>query len=415
MATVSSVLAVFIGVGLALLGTPSRAEAPPIDSVTGAETLLMAPFDGLGERTLMAVRLPSGEARLLRPGDTDWIAGESLFSDIEEARFALRDQSVREIRRGAPDRVWRKQATIAREMSVRTSRGVLSRTLLQPPGPAPFPAVVLVHGSGPLTMESFGFWPLFFVSRGYAVAVYDKRGAGKSAPRVDPGMAVLGDDAAAVLAWVRGQPSVKRAEVGLFGVSQGGYVSLLAAARGARPDFIISVGGMMVSGAEQEVYRVGAETAADGLHPRYQAEAAAYTGDMLARGRQGLAPTKRPPVAAPWRPYVFEPESDRDAAAVWASDWSFDIRPFLKMVATPVLAVYGAHDRSSPIGPSLASLTSGLPRSTCLHGRVLPDSDHSLLRSRSGGRGEVPKSPGFAPETFTVIEGWLRAPVCENR
>lgn len=228
-------------------------------------------------------------------------------------------------------------------------------------------------------------------------------------------MTALADDASAVLTWLGRQKDVRRDSIAFFGVSQGGYVSLLAAARGARPDAIISVGAMMVSGAEQEIYRVGAETAADDVGPVARAAAVAYTREMLDRSRRGLAPMSPPSEDAPWRSYVFVPDSAEEAVSAWATDWSFDIRPHLKKVTAPVLAIYGANDRSSPIGLSLAGLSERLPSATCLQARVIPGSDHSLLRSRSGGRSEVPASPGVAPEAFPLISGWLAKRTCDPR
>lgn len=104
-------LSAIVGGCACLFGTAPRAGPPSIDSMSGvydgdAETMLVAPFDGLGERTLLTVRLPSGEARLLR----------------------------------AP-------------MLVKTRHGALSGAVLLPEGRGPFPAVVLVHGSGPLTRD----------------------------------------------------------------------------------------------------------------------------------------------------------------------------------------------------------------------------------------------------------------------
>ena len=53
-------------------------------------------------------------------------------------------------------------------------------TLISPATPGPHPAIVLLHGSGPLTRHSFGPYPHFFTSLGMAVLVYDKRGTGGS-------------------------------------------------------------------------------------------------------------------------------------------------------------------------------------------------------------------------------------------
>ena len=56
----------------------------------------------------------------------------------------------------------------------------LSYALDMPAGNGPFPAVVLVHGSGTIAKENLTWLSRPFVDQGYAVLRYDKRGVGQS-------------------------------------------------------------------------------------------------------------------------------------------------------------------------------------------------------------------------------------------
>src|SRR5262245_19042881 len=56
----------------------------------------------------------------------------------------------------------------------------LAYTLTRPEGAGPFPAVVLVHGSGEITRRMMDFYVNGFVSLGVAALAYDKRGVGQS-------------------------------------------------------------------------------------------------------------------------------------------------------------------------------------------------------------------------------------------
>ncbi|MEO7360493.1 MAG: CocE/NonD family hydrolase, partial [Gemmatimonadaceae bacterium] len=56
----------------------------------------------------------------------------------------------------------------------------LRYTINWPDGNGPFPAVVLVHGSGRVTRADQQFLSDQFTSRGWAVLNYDKRGVGES-------------------------------------------------------------------------------------------------------------------------------------------------------------------------------------------------------------------------------------------
>lgn len=403
-----------------LLGVSSAVAAAPanIDQLAGVYrsaggTLILAPFDGLGERTLLSVKLPSGQARILQHSGNEWWAGATLLSDRRESSYRP-EGSLGALERGIRRSTkWRRLPIRQLPFTIEVEGGQLAGSLLIPPGPRKRPAMILLHGSGPLTRESFGLWPWYLAANGYAVLVYDKRGSGGSTAPAPSSMETLAADAAAAVAALRREAAVDSRRVGLFGVSQGGYVALLAAPR-SKPSMVVALGSMMVSGAEQERYRVAAETAADGLAPEMQRSALDFTDAMLRSSRAGSA-VRAPDPAAPWAGYVYTPDSAAEASRVWRSDWSFDIRRTLPQVSSPVLALYGVNDRSTPVAASVAALRGFLPRSTCLRTVRIAGADHSLLRSRSGGRKEVVTSPGIAPEALNTLSAWLNQPTCEQR
>src|SRR5262245_37276703 len=56
----------------------------------------------------------------------------------------------------------------------------LAYTLRFPGGPPPYPAVVVVHGSGEITRSVQAYFTNQLVAKGLAVLSYDKRGTGQS-------------------------------------------------------------------------------------------------------------------------------------------------------------------------------------------------------------------------------------------
>src|SRR5262249_24279316 len=58
--------------------------------------------------------------------------------------------------------------------------GVNAATLSLPAGAGPFPAVVMVHGSGPATRDEFDVFTAWLLLHGVAVLADDKRGTGQS-------------------------------------------------------------------------------------------------------------------------------------------------------------------------------------------------------------------------------------------
>lgn len=70
-----------------------------------------------------------------------------------------------------------------RELVFRNGDVSLSGSLVLPDGPGPHPAVVIVHGSGPLTRRGPRYMAHLFAHRGIPALAYDKRGTGRSTGR----------------------------------------------------------------------------------------------------------------------------------------------------------------------------------------------------------------------------------------
>ncbi len=130
-----------------------------------------------------------------------------------------------------------------RELTIGTGGGALPGTLTLPEGEGPFPAVVLVHGSGPNDRdETIGpnkpfrdlAWGL--ADRGVATLRYDKRTKVHALAMVDiqdelTVKAEVVDDAVAAIALLRGQPEIDGARVVVVGHSLGAYLVPRIAAR----------------------------------------------------------------------------------------------------------------------------------------------------------------------------------------
>lgn len=121
----------------------------------------------------------------------------------------------------------------------------LAGTLLSPPGPGPFPAVVLISGSGPqdrdgaLNLEGLAGYRPFrdlaaaLVTRGVSVLRFDDRGVGKS----DGGETAddlttwdVVDDVNAAVRSLRDRKDIDPHRIGLLGHSEGALVALMVAA-----------------------------------------------------------------------------------------------------------------------------------------------------------------------------------------
>jgi dienelactone hydrolase len=259
-----------------------------------------------------------------------------------------------------------------RQEEVRFADGgaALAGTLTLPAGPGPFPAVALVHGSGPTARDESSIYASFFASRGFAVLAYDKRGIGESSGRY-PGeraspeaIETYARDAAAALRFLAAQPEVDRARVGFAGDSQAGWIMPLAA-REPAARFVVAFVGPAVSVGEQELWASLVQGGA--------VEFAAAERQVRAGGPSG-----------------------------------FDPLASLRALRIPGLWLLGGNDRNIPTGLTVERLESVGGE---LAYRVFPKANHSLIESTHGFPDEQDRSARYPAALFPTIDDWLKAHV----
>ena len=246
----------------------------------------------------------------------------------------------------------------------------LAGTLLLPAGEGRVPGVVLVHGSGDSDRSNpwTDAWAKALAARGIAVLHPDKRGCGESlGDWKTASFEDLADDAAAGVAWLRDEPRIDAANVGLAGFSQGVDVLPVCAARGDACSFTIAVSGSVVPLLEQIIDEIelGARLAGSPLAAEQRAsiEAAhrlafesatgAATWDEL-QERVGDLIAGDAALAEPLRGLCAPAES-------WIWGWvravgDFDPLPHWKRTEVPMLFVYGGSDSQVMGAKSVARL-----------------------------------------------------------
>ena len=140
----------------------------------------------------------------------------------------------------------------------------LAGTLVLPEGPQQHPAVVLFHGSGPESRNLF--MARWFAVQGLAALAYDKRGVGESGGnfRTVP-FTDLCDDGLAAVDYLKSRKDIDPKHIGVWGLSQGGWLAPLAASRSADVSFVIAVSGPGVSPGEQMLFYYANELRARGV------------------------------------------------------------------------------------------------------------------------------------------------------
>jgi pimeloyl-ACP methyl ester carboxylesterase len=265
------------------------------------------------------------------------------------------------------------------QIAIETGWGRLAGTLCLPAGAGPFPAVLIIGGSGPTDRD--GNNPLLpapfdnlkrlahaLAARGLASLRYDKRGVGAS---TFPGLSEetlrfdqLVDDALAWCEQLRQDRRLSREPV-LLGHSEGALVASLAAARGGARA-VVSVAGAGEKASALMRRQIQSVLPADLLGPALQALAAMEAGQAAADVPDDLVLLFRPTV----QPYLIS----------W---FRHDPAEVLAMLDMPVLLVHGQADAQVPPEHALR-LQERTPSAQL---RLVPGMDHLLALDGDIGAG----------------------------
>ncbi|MGI4832861.1 MAG: alpha/beta hydrolase family protein [Janthinobacterium lividum] len=302
----------------------------------------------------------------------------------------------------------------------------LAGTLTEPAGPGPFPAVVLLTGSGPEDRDEtiFGHKPFavladYLARRGVAVLRFDDRGVGQSTGTLQgTTSADYAADARTALAWLRAQPGIEKQHVGLLGHSEGGTAAVLAAGQPQPPNFLVLLAAPGIAGNELIVQQTVALA-------RLRGDGPAALATVEQQERQVLAAVTQNPSNAQARAKLLplltaagvnSPQADQVIAQLTSPGYRALLtdRPAqdLAKVRCPVLALNGSKDVQVAAGPNLAGIRQGLqaagnPDATV---RELPGLNHLFQTAATGSVAEYGTSEEtFAPAALQVIGDWVVA------
>jgi uncharacterized protein len=310
----------------------------------------------------------------------------------------------------------------------------LAGTLTLPPGAGPFPAVVLVAGSGPNTRDEpiLGHKPFLVLAdhltrRGIAVLRYDKRGTGASGGDYAKATTMdFASDAQAAAAYLRGRPEIDPKRVGLIGHSEGGLVVPIVATRDPATAFIVMMAGPGVDGADilrEQGRLIGKAMGADDAQV---AKADDLRQQMFTLVRDEKDPTvaaaKLRTLASDYAKSNGFPESAIDAQiAAVNSDWfrfffDYDPAPTLAKVRCPVLALDGSLDLQVPPDQNLPPIRAALAHNPKAEVVELPGLNHLFQTAKTGAPGEyVQIEETIAPAALDTITDWVLKQVGTQR
>lgn len=242
------------------------------------------------------------------------------------------------------------------EVRFRNGNVTLSGTLTTPLTGGSHPAIVFTHGGGPDTRDAAKFLADHFARRGVASLIYDKRGVGASAPELDWGRSSFDDlagDALAGVQLLKTRKEINPRKIGLYGPSNGGWTVEKAAARSNDVAFIIVNSGGGVLSWESEVFRVEAETRAEGFSENEITEAVLFMRKKFEVARTGQGWEQFQSLIEKsrkerWFRFVAAPRSLERLREAWTGQFSYDPYADLQKLRIPVLGLFGESDTEVP-------------------------------------------------------------------
>ncbi len=319
----------------------------------------------------------------------------------------------------------------------------LAGTLTFPKAKGPFPAVLLITGSGPQNRdeELFGHKPFLVIAdyltrRGIAVLRVDDRGIGKSTGKFSS--ATTEDFAGDVLAGVeflKSNKNINPKEIGLIGHSEGGLIAPMVAVKSNDVAFIVLMAGPGLPGDQillkqvqlinkleglpdaeikrslalsKETYNIikegkdSSETAAE-LHKAYND----YYNSLDEKEKAGMGD-----------PNVLLKKELKTIMSPWFKFFiSYDPVPTLEKVKCPVLALDGSKDVQVPPKEDLEAIKKALEEGGNKNFETLELNglNHLFQTAETGSPSEYGKiEETISPKALKVIGDWILKVVGTN-
>jgi pimeloyl-ACP methyl ester carboxylesterase len=189
-------------------------------------------------------------------------------------------------------------------------------------------------------------------------------------------------------------------ECGLYGVSQGGWVALIAAALDDRIQFVISNSGPGVSPACQDRFRILNDLRQDGQDNLALEEAGRWLDERAERLLSGqvvleVLARQESFSSRTWYEITTRYFDTVEMLGFLRLVLDFDPAVILPKVQCPVLALLGASHALVPVPGSLAAFASLLP--------ALPGNPHGIAVFPGAGHGLFTESPDPAKDRASQL------------
>jgi hypothetical protein len=300
----------------------------------------------------------------------------------------------------------------------------LAATLTIPPGRGPFPAVLLIVGSGPHDRDEslMGHKPFLVLSdyltrKGIVVLRADKRGVGKSTGDLTTATtADFATDAEAGVVYLKTRAEVDLHKIGLIGHSEGGIIAPMVAVADPGVAFIVMMAGSGVPGDQIVVEQVRLIAEASGASKEKAAENAAKERELLTliEKEKDDAVLKRKLHEKLAAAGMSDTQIGAQINAVM-SPWyrnflTYDPATALRKIACPVLAINGSLDLQVPPAQNLPAIRKALEIGGNRHFEIdeLPGLNHLFQTAKTGSLAEYAQiEETISPIALDKMASWI--------
>ena len=317
----------------------------------------------------------------------------------------------------------------------------LAGTLTKPKSAGPFPAVVLISGSGPQNRdeELMGHKPFLILSdyltrQGLAVLRYDDRGTAESTGSFGTATSVdLANDVQAAVDFLKKREDIDNENIGLAGHSEGGLIAPMLATETGNVAFIVLMAGPGLPG--DEILRLqGTLLARAGgmaepmlkqmemVNSRLYAAAKEAPDDQVKTSlEEEIASIKQDVDASTLTALGLSPDREGQIIQQLSSPWfqyflRYDPVPTLKKVKVPTLSVIGAKDLQVPAPKNTEAIKAAFTgdHAELLTAEILPDLNHLFQTADTGAMSEYGQiEETMSPIALSKIGDWIKRQVTE--
>jgi len=309
----------------------------------------------------------------------------------------------------------------------------LAGTLTLPRSGGPFPAVILITGSGPQDRDEAiaGHKPFLVLAdhltrHGIAVLRVDDRGVGGSTGNtMDSTDEDLAGDVLSGITFLKGLPEIDAKHIGLIGHSEGGMVAPLVATKSSDVAFIVLMAGPGLPGDEVLYLQAAAIMKASGMGDALIAQNRSVQEALINIVKAEKDPAARlarfrtvrdeltngvPPAAKAAAAQQLEAQFQGVTTPALAYLLTTDPRPTLAKVKCPVLAVNGEKDLQVTFQENLAGIQGALKSggNADVTIKSLPNLNHLFQTSKTGLPGEYSQiEETISPDALSTISDWI--------